>query len=160
MALVAMAVIILTASIGRRAKSTSAIQIKEPKLRPYTAAMPNVDHGGGGEHIYIYIHVFVCLSFFWGGASILRHAHKGSHWPSLVGNSAEHEVQGSSPGPLGNEPLTLSRTRLFSHPSKRKQINMSTKCAQTLQRAPAYCRDSRKKGRAPTSAKELKGNPM
>ena len=42
-----MAVIILTASIGRRAKSTSAIQIKEPKLRPYTAAMPNVDHGGG-----------------------------------------------------------------------------------------------------------------
>ena len=55
MALVAMAVIIFTASIGRRAKSTSAIQIKEPKLRPYTAAMPNVDHGGG-EHIYIYIH--------------------------------------------------------------------------------------------------------
>ena len=47
MALVAMAVIILTASIGRRAKSTSAIQIKEPKLRPHTAAMPNVDHGGG-----------------------------------------------------------------------------------------------------------------
>ena len=54
MALVAMAVIILTASIGRRAKSTSAIQIKEPKLRPYTAAMPNVDHGGGVS-IYIYI---------------------------------------------------------------------------------------------------------
>ena len=52
MALVAMAVIILTASIGRRAKSTSAIQIKEP----------NVDHGGGGggggEHIYMYIRSF------------------------------------------------------------------------------------------------------
>ena len=61
MALVAMAVIILTASIGRRAKSTSAIQIKEPKLRPYTAAMPNVDHGGGGAYIYIYIYISLIL---------------------------------------------------------------------------------------------------
>ena len=64
-----MAFIILAASIGSRAKSTSAIfstlrcQTKEPKLRPHNATMPNVDHGGGSAYIlYIYIYIYICTS--------------------------------------------------------------------------------------------------
>ena len=59
-ALIAMALIILTASIGSRAESTSAInyalrcQTKEPKLRPHNATM--WIRGGVSIYIYIYIH--------------------------------------------------------------------------------------------------------